>query len=204
MHLVGRLRGAAGDRNREIIGEAIIELALGIIFSALTFGAVFLVTWVIFYFGAGPLSGRNLALLVTGIFALVSVFEAWRRVDPLAGLEPMTERQLRLTMISISTPGITYFSPRHATAGIATLFIGGPANVFSALGNWRHRLRYDGALIEAAASVLAAAADGVPVEAVESPRAALLLHRLALVKIGSDARGDILELTEKGRTMLRG
>jgi hypothetical protein len=93
---------------------------------------------------------------------------------------------------------------RHAVAGAAVVLIGGPANIFQAVGIWAHRIRADTALIEQAARLLILCQTELPVEEVRRPAAALLLRRLALIK--ATPRGDsaALLLTDKGFAIVGG
>ncbi len=79
--MTDRLRKAIAARNREIVLEAGIEVAMGLVFCLIIFGGVFVVAWLGLMF-AGPArldSGRTAqyALLVTGVYALVATFTAW-------------------------------------------------------------------------------------------------------------------------------
>jgi hypothetical protein len=120
----------------------------------------------------------------------------------MAGLKPLSDGQLLLTWISQASPQLLYFSPRHATAGVAMLLIGGPANVFEALGVWGYRLQLDPSLIEEAAQLLEACARKCPIDQVRQPFAAALLKRLALIKIAGQEDSVALTVTEKGSDVL--
>jgi hypothetical protein len=92
MGVMGEIQRRARARNRELVLDACVTAALGVLFSLLTFGFVFWVAWL-----AGWMWGSRwrvglvpwqLAAIVTGIFALASTVSAWRRVDPFAKLQP--------------------------------------------------------------------------------------------------------------------
>jgi hypothetical protein len=70
--------------------------------------------------------------------------------------------------------------------------------VIEALGIWAHRIRAQGSLIQDASRLLASCKTAFPIEQIREPAAALLLKRLALIKVV--ARGDsaALALTDKG------
>jgi hypothetical protein len=202
--LVERLRRCIKLRNRELGIDAAIKAGLGVLFSLVTFGCVFWFSWVIGFAIAGYLGMRpwHLALGVTALFAMAATWSAWHRVNPLAGLQPLTDQELILTLISQAIPGVLYFSPRHAVAGAALLLLGGPANVVSALGIWAHRLRADDRLLGEAASVLTLCGEGCPVKQLPHLHAALLLRRLALVKPMPNGNSTSLAVTEKGRKLV--
>lgn len=199
-----RIRALARARNRELAVEALIEAALGVLFTLLTFGFVFVLG-----LSAGWLVGRRVGLsavgfawIVTGVFFVTAVISAWRRVDPLAGVDPMTFEQEVLTALSQTSAQMLYFSPRHASAGVAMVLLGGPSNLFSAIGTWRHRLNDDDAIVHVAAEVLRASAAELDLERVRTPHAALLLRRLALIKVTHREGRPVVVATEKGREIL--
>jgi hypothetical protein len=202
--IADRLQDMVRRYNRELALEALLKTILGVGFSFVVFGALFWFGWVIGFFIARSmhLEAWQFAALLSGLFLVVAAWSAWQRVDPLAGLEGFSDEQLMLTLISHASPGILYFSPRHATAGAALLLIGGPANLFEGLGVWRWRFRVDGSLIEEASRLLATCKADYPVEEVENPAAALLLRRLALIKVSPSGGSSILSLTDKGFAIL--
>ena len=112
------------------------------------------------------------------------------------------QQELLLTLISHATVGISYFKLRHAVAGFAVVLIGGPANLLEALGIWVSRLRADQPLIEEASSLLAACRADYPIERVREPAAALLLKRLALIKVVPSGDSSALAPTAKGSAIL--
>ena len=198
------VRSKVRDRNRQLAFEAAVEVVLGVLFAALTLAFVFWITWL---FGGGlarmaGLAGWHLALIITGLFLIVTTVSAWRQVDPLAGVDPMTAAEEMLTGASLASPEMLYFSPRHATAGAAMLLLGGPANVFTAVGTWRHRLPGDTTVITDAATLLCRCGTGLAVERITTPRAAVLLARLALIKVVPKGASGIIEPTENGRSAL--
>lgn len=201
-----RVRARTRARNRELALEAIIEQSIGALFTTMTIGFIFGFTWLIVIFSGGPfgLARWQFAGLVAGTFLLVTFISAWRRVDPLGGVSPLSPGQEMATLISLATPGVMYFSPRHASAGAAALLIGGPENILNAFGTWRHRLPTGGRLYDQAAGVLVAAEAEPPASSIEQPRAAILLSRLALIKVVSTGSTAKIMLTEKGRLLLQG
>jgi hypothetical protein len=205
-HIATRLQDLVLRYNRELALDAALKALLGVLFSFLVFGLLFWFGWFIGVFVARNfnLQAWQFGCLVSGLFLLAATWSAWRRVNPLAGLPRLTDRQLLLTLLSQASPDILYFSPRHATAGVAVLLIGGPANLFQALGVWAYRIRADAALIEAASRLLVECQEKCPVMRVAEPAAALLLRRLALIKIVLSGESSALTATDKGRAVLSG
>jgi hypothetical protein len=204
LHIAKRLNDMANRYNRELWFEGVMKALLGAGFSLVTFGMLFWFWWFVGFFMAGSvgLQAWQFSTLLTGLFLIVAIWSAWQRVDPLAGLPPLTNQQLMLTMISQASPNLLYFSPRHATAGAALLLLGGPANLFEAFGIWHYRLSVEPSLIEESAHLLEACEPNYPIEHVHEPCAALLLKRLALVKIVPTETSTALALTEKGASIL--
>ncbi|HWG43229.1 MAG TPA: hypothetical protein VN688_10620 [Gemmataceae bacterium] len=203
-HIAARLHDMASQHNRELVFEGVGKALLGGIFSFITFGLLFWFGWFAGFFVAGSfgLQAWQFGALVTGLFLIVAMWSAWQRVDPLAGLPPLSDQQLLLTMISQASPNLLYFSPRHATAGAALLLLGGPTNLFEAFGVWGYRLGVAPSSIEEASHLLEACEANYPIEHVREPSAALLLKRLALIKIVPTEDSVALTLTEKGASVL--
>ena len=199
-----RLRDLVRRHNRELAFDILLKASLGIIFSFFTFGFLFWAGWLCgwFVFGSFLLKPWQFGAFVAGLFFIVAVWSAWRRVDPLAGLQRMTDEQWLLTQLSLASPDILYFSPRHALAGAAVLLLAGPSSVFQALGLWAHRLRADQALIEEAAQLLAECSASHPVEEIRRPLAALLLRHFDLIKVVPQGDSVALTVTRKGSKIL--
>src|SRR6476620_6991396 len=129
--IVDQLRLVVGQRNRELALDAALKIGMGIVFSLLTFGFLF---WLGVFVGFGVagylgLHAWQFAAIFPGIFFAAAVWSAWQRVNPLAGVKPMTDRELMLTLMSQTSGQMLYFSPRHATVGAALIILGGPVNV---------------------------------------------------------------------------
>jgi hypothetical protein len=148
-----RRRGAAAklvqSHDREWALEAILGSAMGLAFTVVTFGVVFGLSWCFRLFFARRLGlyAWQFGLLVAAVFLDAAVWSAWRRVDPFAGHAPPSVEQMMLTYISHMSSDFVYASPRHVTAGTAAILIGGPANLFQAVGVWRSQFRADASLI---------------------------------------------------------
>jgi hypothetical protein len=202
--IVDRLSEMANRRNRELASDAMLKALLGIGFGVVTFGVLFWMGWFVGIFVAHSvhLNAWQFGAILTGLFFVVATWSAWRRVDPLAGLQPLTDRQMLLTLIGQATGAFVYFSPRHATAGAAIVLLGGPASVFEALGIWAHRIRTDTAQLEQAARLLVLCQKELPADEVGAPAAAFLLRRLALIKVLPRGESAALALTDKGMAVL--
>ena len=190
--------------NRELAFDILLKASLGIVFSFFTFGFLFWAGWLCgwFVFGSFHLKPWQFGALVAGLFFTVAVWSAWCQVDPLAGLQRMSDEQWLLTQLSLASPGILYFSPRHVLAGAAVLLLAGPSSVFQALGLWAHRLRADQALIEEAAQLLAECSASCPVEEIRRPFAALLLRHFDLIKVVPQGDSVALTVTKTGSKIL--
>ncbi|MSQ93984.1 MAG: hypothetical protein EXR98_05440 [Gemmataceae bacterium] len=200
MKLQDHLAEMVRRRNRELAFDAILKAGLGVVFSFFTFGFVFWFAWFVgFFFGRQMnLVPWQFAGMFTGVFFVAATWSAWRRIDPLAGLALLSDREWFLTMLSQAAGGLGYFSPRHASAGFAVVLIGGPAGVMEAIGIWAHRIRADAGLIDDAARLLDRCESVVPIGQVRNLTAAFLLHRLALVKLVPHGDQSALTLTDKG------
>ncbi len=109
-------------------------------------------------------------------------------------------------MLTVIGPavGLHFFSPRHASAGLAVVLIGGPATVLEGIGIWASRICADELLIERAANLLAGCKEICPVEEIEHLEAAVLLKQLALIKVIPGPESSALTVTEKGEGVLLG
>jgi len=199
------VRRSIAELNAEITLESSVEIGLGVVYALLTWAVIFWLTWIASFcvfrgWGLGP---GTTALLVTLLFAGASTFEAWRRVDPLADLEPMDETEEFVMVLSFATPSVVVVNPRRAVAGFAWLILGGPVNVFSGIEALRHRLPTDERTIQAAAGLLEGAERGVAVESISEPLAAIVLRRLLLIRHEQGRGKGVIVLTEKGRSLLR-
>jgi hypothetical protein len=137
-------------------------------------------------------------VILAGTFLVAAIWSAWRQVDPLAGLQRMTDQQWLLTQLSMVSPDVVYFSPRHALAGAAVILLAGPSSVFQAIGLWTYRMPADQPTIDAAARLLAKCETVCPIEEIRAPEPAFLLRRLALIKVVPQGNSTALTVTEKG------
>ena len=194
------------QRNREIATEAVVEAALGVLFSFLVFGFVFVASWVACFLVVGYSRAVPTASLIVLVYALVALYSAWRRVNPLENLTPLTPGEEAAAEILQAT-GHGAFAPhftRHSLAGFGTVLIGGPANILQSIATWRHRMPHSSAILTDAAGLLERAGEGVDLEQAGNPQAAFLLHRLGLVKVIGTYRGPgrRIVLTTRGEELV--
>jgi hypothetical protein len=219
LHIADRVQSVLDQRNRELVSDAILKIALGITLTlpvfGILFGAVYWLGWFVGVWialdrrGSGAMSDSELlfiailAAFVTGVVFTLAVWSAWRRVCPLAVNQPFTNRQIIRTIINKASNGPFDLRPHHATSAGAFVFIGGPSSFFEGVGSWFQQLRADRALIEDAAKLLGACKETVSVKQV-TPAAALLLKRLALIKVVLSVDSPALALTQRGFDIVDG
>ena len=201
--IADRLAELVRRRNRELLGDAALKAALGVGFSLLTFGFIYWGGWLFGFFVARGLglAGWQFGLLAAALFFVAATFSAWRRVDPLADLQPLTDEQW-LAMAVGQVVGVVVFSPRHAVAGAAIVLIGGPAGMIEAFGIWAHRLRADRPLLTEAARLLASCAEDGPISTLQRADAAQMLWRLGLIRVVARGESPALQLSDKGHALL--
>ena len=202
MDTAAGIRGLVRKHNGERWLEAVVEFGLGVLFSLITFGGVFWLSWLVVAF-------RSDAVLIAGtitvVCAVLSFLAAWKKVNPLQDIEPMTDAEFAMTMISIVGPGTWYFSPKRAMAGLLLILFAGPANLLAVVASLRRRLPASESGVQAATATLRdAAARDLPVDSVNRD-GLVLLFRLRLVKaVGGDGGQVHLRITEKGRDLVFG
>jgi len=195
--IAGRLLRRVRARNRELMTEMAVELGMGLLFTALTVGFLYWLLWFICLF-LGGIRAAPLARWMTALFMLVAAISAWRRVDPFAGLRPMTGAE-RLMVVAGGLAGHGQIN-LHSIAGFASLLMGGPENLICALRSWLHRLPTDPALLDQAAEVLVACKSEIDLKSQESSATAVvLLRRLNLIVPRGESK---IALTEKGRDVV--
>jgi len=191
--------------NRRILGEAAVTFMVGLGTSVVVYGGVFWLTYLVSWF-IGPLRALapfNVALAVTGLFILISLWSAWRRHDPMHGVEAIDDDQLAIQLGIGYAFGVPVMN-RQSVAGASALLVGGPANVMEAARLFRSRIRTDDRqnhqAIETLASLQAGGDTPHP-----SPPVVAMLYRLGLIKAvrGRDDK-MALALTVKGGDLVRG
>lgn len=183
--------------NVEHEARALTQLTLGVLFTLLIFGGLFVIAALAMPWPWFAPKARLIAGSIVAVLLIVACWSAWARADPLQDIP-------RPGGTVVTDPPVVLPSRRH-TAGLASLLMSGPDNVVESVASWRSRIRIDRPLLYAAADTLARAADGIDVETITDPAPTTLLRRLRLVKLQHvpDALGRIV-LTERGRTLLAG
>ncbi len=207
MSTVEQIRQLVAERNHQLGVEAAVEAGLGLLFSAIVFGGVFWTTWLIFFFVFFSTQRATLiAAIVTGVFAAVSTISAWRRVNPFAGVAPLTGAEEVQEQVALGLGYVTGFPvvTRRSLAGAAAVLIGGPANLFEAWSTWRHRLPAGDRLLHEAAITFEEADRGLDLHSVRDPAAVNVLHRLGLIRTEVTGRDTVtIRLTQKGEDVAR-
>ena len=182
--IVASIHDMVRRHNRELAIETLVRAVLGVAVSCVVFGMVFCLGWLI-----GPavtpllgLRAWHFAAILASVFVIVATWSAWRKVNPLAGLQPISDQEMLVMLISHAALDTPFLSPRHAVAGVAVVLIGGPASVLQSIGAWAWRIRTSGPMIEQAASLLAACQTNLPIEDVRVPAAALMLKLLRVME----------------------
>jgi hypothetical protein len=197
------LNAIVAKHNRRIAGEAIIALGVGIGTSLVVFGFVFWISYLALWF-TRPFGLRNaaaVAAIITGVFALMSVWSAWRRHDPMENIQAMDPTLHDLQMGLGYALGVPVVN-RQSIAGFSSLLIGGPANAMDAWSIWRSRLPTDAATISQAAQLLHDARNGLAARMVRNAQALAVLHRLGLIKVVSRGREAQVQTTIKAMEVL--
>ncbi|MFK7959350.1 MAG: hypothetical protein AB8G96_02405 [Phycisphaerales bacterium] len=208
------------EENRDVTLDAWVTPGTGVAFTVLTFGFVFVLTWMLaFLLGGGRHSEAGVAATITGVFFAVGTYSAWRRVDPLANLEPEDASLFGSAALTMATGMPVAFHPRQATAGAAAFLIGGQANILESIGHFRSGIPTDSPRVNTAAELLVSAERGVRLDSLDaadsansagsagragSAEAIVLLRRLGLLRVTRVANGRTCEPTEKGHATLQG
>lgn len=199
-----RLQSLASSHDRKIIGEALTTLLVGALTCLVVYGVLFWLTWLAFtlflrQYQIG--SAATTGLIVTGSAVLLSFLSAWRKHDPFQNVQAMDPKVQNLQLGLGYATGIPIIN-RQSLAGIASLLIGGPANILDAIAIWRTRLRADAALIADAHAILRASLEGAAPAITMNPRAVAAVYRLGLIKAVPRGESLMIQATAKGRELL--
>lgn len=189
--------------NRELLIAGLTKLALGLLFTFFIYGICYWLFWVIQCFTTGwAWFDSYRPLILTGILLTIAFYASYRRVNPLEGVVQLSEAE-ELALLAGEAVGIgTFVNPTLVFAGSLVVLFGGPASILQGISALLHRIRFDAKLLQTASIVLARCEAGCPFKALLSPRAALLLKFLALIKVVPLAEEDGCVLTEKGEKVL--
>src|SRR5262245_26342023 len=199
-----QLRELAASYDRKIVGESLTTLLVGLVTSVVVYGVVFWLSWLAFTIALPQYrigSAATTALLITAVAVLVSVFSAWRKHDPFQNVQGMDPKVQGLQMSLGYAMGIPIVN-RQSLAGIASLLIGGPANIMDAIAIWRTRLRADARTLESADQLLRACRQGVAPSMTLERKAVALLYRLGLIKAVQQGDSVMIQATAKGMELL--
>lgn len=197
------------ERNGDLLGDAVLQGGMGLVFSAVTFLGVWVIGWfVALSWSAG--FDSPFPLLITAVYAAVASWSAWREVDPYDHLLPATQAEATRREVEealqgiVGSPGVLSLGTREGVAGCATWLIAGPKGV---LGGWRalnRRVTPEPAQVTEADALLRSAREG-PAPIGERQRAALLLVHLRLADLELDPEGRVLLVpTAKGKRVAGG
>lgn len=191
-----RLQALLTDENRRLAFETSLLAVIGLAICLVVFGLSF-VLLLIPYFGIPRVVS---ALIGTTLLAVGSLVAAWRQVNPLEGMAPLSMDE-RMEMKVRNAIGAYGGSPRFALAGLKMLFMSGPTSLFAAWRDWRRRFTWAPEVVDAAADLLAACQTPQPLQQVAEEPALLLLElRLAKV-VGEDAHAR-LSITQRGKELI--
>lgn len=194
------------DRNGDHAGTAAIQAGTGLGCSLV---AAFLVFTVGAFLGASWWSWQHatgLGWLAVVTYMGVATWSAWRRVEPLASLSPLTDaerarRELEDRFADGAGQAATALR-RESVAGFADLLVAGPRNLFRAWGSWQQRVALDPALTKRCRGLLEASSADRGAPAGTDPLAALCLVRLGLAQSATGPDGAVRVLaTAKGRAL---
>ena len=203
--LANRIQKRAEKRNKELTIQAAVVTLMGVLWSLLVFGGIYALTWMVSFLTMPLRFSHSLAaLIVMLIFLTVAICSAWKRVDLFAGLAPLTNIQVALTIVSPVMGNFYYSSPRHTTAGFAFVLLAGPLNLLEAIGLWNHRLLFDDTICQEAAELLQRCQKEISAKKIDcQPAAVVLLKRLALIKSIDHNGSTVVTATEKGDHLLK-
>src|SRR5277367_2490387 len=99
--IVNRLANMVRRHNQELALDALLKAGFGVVLSVIVFGIIFWGGWVVGWSIARSLHLEpwQFGALLAFLFLGTATWSAWHRVDPLAGLRRMTDRQWMQTMI---------------------------------------------------------------------------------------------------------
>lgn len=197
-----RIAKLVRKRNKKLQNEALIDLGIGAFWLTVIYGSL-LVLSCVWFMRVRVDSPETWAFWLTVGTAGCCGLVAWRQVEPMRGIAPMTDTQRALTFISQASPNVLYFSPLHAGAGLVELMSSGFRPFFDGLGQYLNRVSESPDVQTQAAEILVQTANGLPLRSVGSPEALLLLRQLKLVRIEIRGVTDTLLPTERGERLLR-
>ncbi len=203
-----RLRKSIQRRNSELQTQALVDGVMGLLVTGGTFGMIFAGAWLFSFVSvASSSSGAALiAFFVTAAMLGVTLYSAWRRVNPMADLDPPPPEHPTVEWVEnvlSEVSDVPVIDPRFAVAGAAALLMSGPENLLEAIAVWQHRLPVDDAVVKHAGELLELCREGASVGDIHDTQSAIVLRRLTLIRIVPDEIPR-LETTDRGQRLLGG
>ena len=135
MAVADRIAKLVERRNKKLAKEAWLDVAMGVFWLTVIYGMLLVLSYV-WFMRARFASPGQWSLGFTIGTATCCALLAWRQVDPLRGIAPMTNTQKALTFISHASPHMLYFSPLHAAGGLVELLTSGFRPLFDGIGQF--------------------------------------------------------------------
>lgn len=202
MAVADRIAKLVGRRNKKLAEEAQLDVAMGLFWLTVIYGMLLALSWM-WFMRARFASPGQWSLGFTIGTATCCALLAWRQVDPLRGIAPMTNTQKALTFISHASPHMLYFSPLHAAGGLVELLTSGFRPLFDGIGQFLNLLSTAEDVQSQAADMLAKAERGrFAMQSIKSPEPLLLLRQLKLVRVELRGVTELLLPTERGEALL--
>jgi hypothetical protein len=207
---VSKLAAFASERNANHMQDVVLKGVMGLAFTAVTFGAFYALTWLFVGIAwSKSFSGAStIASVVTAIYFGVAAWSAWRKIDPVANLAPLTRKERARREVEDAVRdavggGLDKALRRDGIAGFGNLLIAGPASLVGAWEAWRKRLPMDPDLLAAGEAILGGSLEdaGHPVGD-DDGRGLLALLHLGLVRLEVGPDGELRALaTAKAKNL---
>ncbi len=195
------------ERNADLAQTAAIQGVTGLGCLVVTAGLLMVLFSLFIGLGWFGLRGAFwFAVGATALYLAVATYSAWRRIDPLASLAPLTRAEADRRAIEDALADLTdgpLLLREEAVAGLASGLVAGPANLFAAWRTWRRRVLLDRDLSKGCEALLARAAapEGAPVAS--APRSAAALVQLGLARVALGEDGALwVRLSPKGKQLV--
>ncbi len=191
-----RIHSLVEERNRDVLADVTMQGLLGGFWCVVTFGAVFLLGWLLTSFW--------LAWLIVAVYFAVATWSALREVDPWAHLTPIsrderTRRDIERYLAAATGRGVGALR-RDGIAGLAMVLIAGPRSVIGAWRSYKRILPQEQELSAAAGAILAECPQMFAPDL--DARACAILARLGMIGFETDEDGDVhMTLTTRGRKL---
>lgn len=195
------------EHNVDTRTEAWTKLVLGVLFTLFFSFMIWAIAFFVLLLFAGGRIVVPGSLAITAVFLAATCWSAWKRVDPLAGLDADSLGP-RLPVgvgyaIGGSVGGLATGLRRQSLAGAAWFLISGPTSVLEGWKALSRALPSDAGTVSECMELLEECRQGLRTDRVRSPRAYSILATLGMVRIDRDEEGNLLvRPTEKGRAIV--